>query len=493
MTGPHERAMMPRRLELATPRATFRDRAAAGRMLAQSLAVYQGRPDVIVLGLARGGVPVARVVADALRVPVGVVVARKVGVPGIEEVALGAVAEGGHRVVADTVAWYLGVPTRIVDRLAERERAELERSVARYRLALAPYDLRGRTVIIVDDGLATGATMRAAVRSVRERRPARVIAAVPVASRPAAKDIQREVDELAVVVTPPRFHTVSASYENYSPVADDDVLTLVGQPRRRVSPDVLDISDRLGSALTWGERTQPDTERTIGIPAFDATVVGELGVPRLARSSKRWGRSAGIRGLVVLSNAGNGTRNSYSERYLAGRLRLSGYATLRLDLLTREEQFQDDAHASLRFDVQRTAARLACVCEWAEHEGVAGAHRTILAAAGAGAAAALLTAARRPGHVAAVVARGGQVNLATAELHRVEAPVLLIAGAGDRDALRRQSDVADRLRRGAVSIRIPGVGITFEEPGALGAVAEHAVGWLERLDARRRPANPSSA
>src|SRR5262249_28776072 len=149
-------------LELATPRATFRDRAAAGRMLAQSLAAYQGRPDVIVLGLARGGVPVARVVADALRVPVGVVVARKVGVPGIEEVALGAVAEGGHHVVADTVAWYLGVPTRIVDRLAERERAELERSVARYRLALASYDLRGRTVIIVDDGLATGATMRAA-------------------------------------------------------------------------------------------------------------------------------------------------------------------------------------------------------------------------------------------------------------------------------------------------------------------------------------------
>jgi len=485
--------MMPRRLQLVTPRATFRDRVAAGRMLAESLAAYQGQPDVIVLGLARGGVPVARVVADALAVPVGVVVARKVGVPGIEEVALGAVAEGGHRVIADTVAWYLGVPTRIVDRLAERERAELERSVARYRLALAPFDLRGRTVIIVDDGLATGATMRAAVRSVRERRPARVIAAVPVASGPAAREIQREVDELAVVVTPPRFHTVSASYENYSPVGDDDVLTLVGQPRRRVSLDVLDISDRLGSALTRSERSQPDSERTIGIPAFDAKVVGELGVPRTARSSKRWERSAGTRGLVILSNAGNGTRNSYTERYLAGRLRLSGYATLRLDLLTREEQFQDDAHASAGFDVERTAARLACACEWAEHEGVAGAHRTILAAAGAGAAAALVTAARRPGHIAAVVARGGQIDLAAAELHRVAAPVLLIDGADDGDALRRQSEAADRLPRGAVSVRIPRVGSTFEEPGALGAVAEHMVGWLERLESRRRPGDPSGA
>ena len=146
------------------------------------------------LGLARGGVVVAREVADALRAPIGVIVARKIGVPGIEEVALGAVADGGHRVIADTVAWYLGVPSRIVDLLAERERAELERSVATYRLGLPSLDVRGRTVIIVDDGLATGATMRAAIRSVRDKRPARIIAAVPVASRPAAAEVQREVD-----------------------------------------------------------------------------------------------------------------------------------------------------------------------------------------------------------------------------------------------------------------------------------------------------------
>jgi putative phosphoribosyl transferase len=485
--------MMPRPLDLVPPRATFRDRAAAGRVLAQPLAAYARQPGVIVLGLARGGVPVAREVADVLRVPVGVVVARKVGVPGIEEVALGAVAEGSHRVIADTVAWYLGVPSRIVDRLAARERAELERSVARYKLGLASFDLSGRTVIVVDDGLATGATMRAAIRSVRDRRPARVIAAVPVASRPAAAEVQQEVDELVVVVMPPRFNTVSASYENYSPVSDEDVLTLVGQPRRRISPSVLDISDRLGSALTRADGPARDTERTVGIPAFDATVVGELGVPRLVRSPKRWERSAGVRGLVILSNTGGGGRNSYIERYFAGRLRLSGYATLRLDLLTREEQLADETDAFRRFDLQRTAARLACACEWAESEGVAGAHRTILAAAGAGAGTALVTASRRPGRIFAVVARGGRVDLATEVLAGVEASVLLIAGADDPVAIRRNSDAVERLHHGAVSIQVPRAGGTFEEPGALGAMAEHAVGWLDRLDARYRHTDSSRA
>jgi putative phosphoribosyl transferase len=374
-----------------------------------------------------------------------------------------------------------------------RERTELERTVAMYRLRLESLELRGRTVIIVDDGLATGATMRAAIRSVRDRHPARIVVAVPVASRPAADEVQREVDDMVVVTMPPRFHSVSAFYENYSPVSDEDVLSFIGQPTRRVSPYVLDISSRLGSALTRIDTPSRDTERTIGIPAFDATVVGELGVPRIERPRKRWARSDGARGLVILTSAGGGSRNGYMERYLAGRLRLSGYATLRLDLLTREEQFATEEDASRRFDVQRAAARLACACEWAESEGVAGAHRTILAASSAGAAAALVTAARRPGRIGAVVARGGRVDLAGADLGRVQAPVLLIAGAADLDAMRRNSDALERMYHGAVSIRIPRAGSTFEEPGALGAVAEHTVAWLDRLDARSRRAGSSPA
>ena len=477
--------MKPHALELVAARPAFRDRADAGRVLARSLRRYREVPDVIVLGLARGGVPVAREVADDLHAPIGVVVARKVGVPGIEEVALGAIGEGSHRVIADSVAWYLGVPSRIVDRLAAREHAELERSVRMYRAGRASLGLHGRTVIVVDDGLATGATLRAAIRSVRDKLPARIVAAVPVASRASAEEVRAEVDELIAVVTPPRFNTVSTAYENYSPVTEDDVLTLLGQAGRRISPVVRDIRDRMGVVLTRTTSRSADLERTIGIPAFDATVVGDLGVPRLASPSGRAGRTDQVRGLVILANGGESSRTSYIDRYLAGRLRLSGYATLRLDLLTRDERRMHTASGSPRLGVERIATRLACACEWVEREGVPGAHRTILLGASTAAAAALVTAARRPGRVFAVAARGGRVDLASDALSQVRTPVLLIVGADDPDSLRTNGDAVEHLQRGAILIRIPRAGQSFEEPGTVGVVAEHTVSWLDRLEARQ--------
>jgi len=488
-----EHTMRPRSLELVTPRATFRDRAAAGRAVARLLGAYRGQPGVIVLGLARAGVPVAREVADHLGAPIGVVVAHKVGVPGIEEVALGAVAERSHRVIADSIAWYLGVPQRIVDRLVERERVELERRVATYRAGLRSFDLRGRTVIVVDDGLATGATMRAAIRSVRDRRPARIIAAVPVAAQPSAEEVRAEVDELVVVMTLARFNAISAWYENYPPVSDADVFALTGQPARRVSPHVRDMSDQVGVALTRAHGHEHAVERTIGVPAFDATVVGELGVPRVARLSTRWARRGGVRGLVILGSGSEGSRNSYTERYLAGRLRLSGYATLRVDLFTREEQYVDGPDALRHADVQRAAARLAGVCEWAEREGVAGAHRTILAGAGTGAAAVLVTAAYRPGHTFAVAVRGARVDFASAALPNITAPTLFVVSADEERVRPGYADAFDRLSRNAVLVRIPRAGSSFEEPGALGTVAEHTVAWLDRLDSRKRNADSSHA
>ena len=296
-----EHAMMPRPLELVTPRAMFRDRAAAGRALARLLGAYRGQPGVVVIGLARAGVPVAREVADHLRAPIGVVVAHKIGVPGIEEVALGAIAEGGHRVIADSIAWYVGVPPRIVDRLVDRERMELERRAATYRAGLPSLDLRGRTVIIVDDGMATGATMRAAIRSVRDRRPARIVVAVPVAAQTSAEEVRAEVDELVVVMTPPRFNTISASYAEYSPVSDDDVFALTGETARRVSLQVRDMSHQLGAALTRADARAPggtdgrrpglrrDGRRRAWRPA--RTISDTLG----ARTRRAWPRDSGQR------------------------------------------------------------------------------------------------------------------------------------------------------------------------------------------------------
>ena len=477
-----EHTFRPRPLELVTPRAMFTDRAAAGRALARLLGAYRSQPGVIVLGLAHAGVPVAREVANYLGAPIGVVVARKVGVPGIEEVALGAVAEGSHRVIADAIAWYLGVPQRIVDRLMERERLELERRAAMYRATLRSFDLRARTVIIVDDGLATGATMRAAIRSVRDRRPARIVAAVPVAAPPSAEEVRAEVDELVVVSTPTRFNAISASYESYAPVTDDDVLALAGHPGRRVSRYVRDRSDQLGAALTRADAHGRSVERTICVPAFDATVVGELGVPHVSRLATRWARGSGVRGLVILGSDARGGRNSYAERYLAGRLRLSGYATLRLDLFTREEQGVDKPDALRRADVERAASRLAGVCEWAEREGVAGAHRTILAGAGTGASAVLMTASQRTGQTFAVAVRGARVDVASVAMQNIIAPTLFVVGADEERAGPVYTDGVDRLGRNAVLVRIPRAGRSFEEPGALGAAVEHTVGWLLRLD-----------
>ena len=464
-------------------RAPFLNRADAGRVLARSLSRYASDRGVIVLGLARGGVPVAREVADALRTPVGVVVARKVRVPGIEEIALGAIAEGSPRVVANTVAWHLGVPSRIIDRLAARERAELERQVMVYRSGLASFDLRARTVVLVDDGMSTGATMRAAVRSVRARRPARLVVAAPVASRKSAEAVRGEVDELVVVVTPARFDSIDASYESFSPVTDDNVLALLSQPGRRVSPYIRDISDRIATALTRTEGGPSDYERPVVIRAFDANLVADLGVPWVASPAKGAHRSE-VRGLVIVAHGGGSSRNSYRNRYIAGRLRLSGYATLRLDLLTREEARADDVSVSFRFDVERIAARLASACEWVEREGVAGAHRTTLIGASTAAAAALVTTARRPGRIFAVVARGGRVDLAATVLPEVKAPVLLIVGGADRETLRRNTDALEQLPRGAVLMRVPRAGHTFQEPGTLGVVAEHIVNWVERLELR---------
>lgn len=451
----------------------FRDRVHAGNVLARSLTAFASETDVVVLGLARGGVPLARQVADALGTTFSVFISGKIGVPGIEEVALGAVAEGAARVVTDTMAWYIGVPPHVIERLAGRERVELSRRTQMYRDGQPLPNIEGKTVILVDDGLATGATIRAAAREIRARRPRRLIAAVPVASRFGLADIRDEVDEIVAVVVRDEFSSVSAAYDAFPPVTDDDVLIALGRPTRRVSGLVHDISSRI-----------TDTERTIEIPTAGGRVVGDLGTAADISFGDAARASHEHDALAILVHAGGSSRDSYRNRYIAGRLRLEGYATLRVDLLTREEEAVDADGGAIRFDVSRIATRLTDVCDWAVRAGVYGARRSILFGAGTGAAGALMTAARRQANTLAVIARGGRVDLAVPALSRVRAPVLSIVGSEDRETLRANAD-ALRLVRRAKLVRIPGAGQTFGEPGALGAVAEHSVKWLGRLAANR--------
>ncbi|HSV58776.1 MAG TPA: phosphoribosyltransferase [Variovorax sp.] len=206
----------------------FEDRQQAGVRLAQALTGWRGRPDLIVLALPRGGVPVAAEVAKALGAPLDVLVVRKLGYPGQEEFAMGAIASGGVRVMSDIDgAW--PVSDRAVEAAVQREQAELARREKAYRGARPPPLIKDQVVILVDDGLATGATMRAAVQSVRAGQPARILVAVPVASRDAAASLSALADEVVCLQTPEPFHAVGLWYLDFDQTSDEEVMRLLAR------------------------------------------------------------------------------------------------------------------------------------------------------------------------------------------------------------------------------------------------------------------------
>jgi putative phosphoribosyl transferase len=208
----------------------FHDRREAGRLLAERLARYAGADDVLVLGLPRGGVPVAFEVARALRAPLDVFVVRKLGVPGHAELALGAVASGGVRVLNEDVVAAVGLDEEAIERVAERELAEVERREREYRSDRPPLELRGKVAILVDDGVATGASMRAAALAARERGPRQVIVAVPVAADQTCDEFRHDVDEVVCAFTPEPFYAVGLWYENFEQTTDEEVRELLRQP-----------------------------------------------------------------------------------------------------------------------------------------------------------------------------------------------------------------------------------------------------------------------
>ena len=209
----------------------FQDRVEAGSQLAERLQRYADRDDVMVLALPRGGVPVGYEVAGALRLPFDVFVVRKLGVPGHEELAMGAIASGGVLLVNQDVVNALGIPDRVIDSVAKTEQAELARRERLYRDTRPPANLTNKTVILVDDGLATGSTMRAAVQAVRQHHPARVIVAVPVGAAETCSELDREADEVVCVRMPEPFVAVGLWYRDFTPTSDNEVRALLGGHR----------------------------------------------------------------------------------------------------------------------------------------------------------------------------------------------------------------------------------------------------------------------
>ena len=208
----------------------FTNRADAGRQLAARLDVYAGRSDVVVLGLPRGGVPVAAEVAARLAAPLDVFLVRKLGVPGHPELAMGAIAEGGVMVISTGIVADLGIPRTAIDQVAVRERLELERRDTQYRGGRERPVLAGRTVILIDDGLATGATMEAAVMALREQQPARIVVAAPVGASDACERLGRVADEVVCAWTPESFMAVGQWYQNFEQTSDEEVRALLAAP-----------------------------------------------------------------------------------------------------------------------------------------------------------------------------------------------------------------------------------------------------------------------
>jgi putative phosphoribosyl transferase len=214
-------------------RVPFRDRREAGRRLTNELQSYAGRPGVIVLALPRGGVPVAYEIAQALRAPLDVFIVRKLGVPRHEELAMGALASGGVRVLDRDIIRAMQVSEAEIARVTENEEQELERRERRYRGNRPLPDVEGKTVIIVDDGLATGATMRAALQALRNRNPARLVVSVPVAAAETCKDLRAIADEIVCAETPEPFSAVGAWYQDFSETTDEEVRRLVSDSATR--------------------------------------------------------------------------------------------------------------------------------------------------------------------------------------------------------------------------------------------------------------------
>ncbi len=438
----------------------FRDRRDAGRRLAEKVGHLAGQ-DPVVVGLPRGGVPVAAEVARVLDAPLDVIVVRKLGVPHQPELGMGAIGEGGVRVLNDELIRVAGIGPEEIARVEARERVELERRAQRFRGDRPPIPLAGRTVIVVDDGIATGGTARAALAVARAHGAARVVLAVPVAAQASLRELAAEADEVLCVEAPPAFFAIGEWYADFAQTSDDEVVSLLARPPAAVAGAAADPPDPVGG------------DEEVELPAGDVTLSGQLTVP------------AGASACVVFVHGSGSSRHSPRNRLVAGRLHEAGFATLLFDLLTSREELQ---RANV-FDVELLASRLDAVTRWlATRPEVEGLPLGYFGAS-TGAAAALWAAGDPGSPVGAVVSRGGRPDLAGPRLGAVRAPTLLIVGGHDEVVLDLNRQAAARLSCEHRLEVVRGATHLFEEPGALETVATLAARWFRDHLARGvRPA-----
>jgi putative phosphoribosyl transferase len=420
----------------------FADRADAGRRLAARVGHLRGEP-VVVLGLPRGGVPVAFQVAQALGAPLDVIVVRKLGVPFQPELAMGAVGEGEVRVINRQVVREARVSEDELADVQAREQAAVEARAARYRASWPRQPLDGQVAVVVDDGIATGATARAACQVARAHGAARVVLAVPVAPPGWQAGIGEDADELVCVSTPRGFFAIGQFYASFPQVSDDEVLGCL----RRAAGDA--------DPPAHGEEVVPE--------AGAIRLAGRLTVPEDAPE------------IVVFAHGSGSSRHSPRNQHVAGVLNGAGLGTLLFDLLTPEEE----VNRGNVFDIGLLAGRLSAVTRWLRAQPRAAGAAIGYFGASTGAAAALWAAAEPDAGIAAVVSRGGRPDLAQPRLAAVTAPTLLIVGGRDQVVLDLNRRAQAELRCENDLTVVPRASHLFEEPGTLDAAAGLARDWFK--------------
>jgi putative phosphoribosyl transferase len=445
----------------------FMDRTDAGRHLARSLEQLRASGgDLVVLGLPRGGVPVAFEVAKALGAPLDVIVVRKLGVPYQPELAMGAIGEGGIRVSNDEVIRRGGITSQEIAAVEERERKDLEQQAERFRAGRPHIDVAGHTAIIVDDGIATGSTAAAACQVARQMGASRVVLAVPVGASESLAALRNVCDEIVCPYAPAFFMAVGTFYDDFRHVPDGEVTSLLIRanaakvPAASAGGPVADFPTQ--EALATPAAPELDEDVEVDVAGGTITLAGHLTRP------------ANATGTVIFVHGSGSSRHSPRNSYVAEELNDAGLTTLLFDLLTAEEE----ADRSNVFDIEALATRLADVTAWLREQ--PGESHSPLGYFGAstGAAAALWAAADEGAHIDAVVSRGGRPDLAGAKLADVRAPTLLIVGGRDEIVLDLNRQAQRQLQvEGRLAI-VPGAGHLFEEPGALRTVTRLAREWF---------------
>ncbi len=446
----------------------YRDRRDGGRRLADQLLHLEHDPDVVVVGLPRGGVPVAAEVATRLHAPLDVIVVRKLGVPFQPELGMGAIGEDDVRVINDEIVQMADVSTEQLAVVEGRERAELTRRADRFRRGRTRIPLAGKVVVIVDDGVATGSTAKAACDVARAEGAARVVLAVPVAPTDWTIRLAGAADELVAVETPDYFRAVGQFYADFDQTGDEEVVRLLEEASARVA------ASRTVTDTTADDR--PGLDEVVDIRMGGVVVGGHLTAPPRAG------------GLVIFAHGSGSSRHSPRNQYVASVLNDAGFGTLLFDLLTGEEE-RDRSNV---FDIDLLARRLTGVAAWAREQDRLGHLRTGFFGASTGAAAALWAAADPSSDAAAVVSRGGRPDLAGPRLGAVRAATLLIVGERDSVVLDLNRRAQAELRcRNELSV-VPGATHLFEEPGTLRTAAELARDWFLEHAAMPGPAPSGS-